>query len=92
MKTNDLCTFFSFYFVVTKTFLYNYADKENSSLTNGVIETKFSDVAKPPEGSQQSKRTILDLYSGCGAMSSGLSIGASLAGENIVTVKKIGQK
>ncbi|EYU22416.1 hypothetical protein MIMGU_mgv1a001955mg [Erythranthe guttata] len=33
----------------------------------------------------RSKGTMLDLYSGCGAMSSGLSIGASLAGQNIVT-------
>ncbi|KAL0452931.1 UNVERIFIED_CONTAM: DNA (cytosine-5)-methyltransferase CMT3 [Sesamum latifolium] len=62
-----------------------YTDNENSSVTNGVIQTKSSGVAKPPEDFQQSKRTVLDLYSGCGAMSSGLSIGASLAGENITT-------
>ncbi|KAI3472121.1 hypothetical protein Pfo_029609, partial [Paulownia fortunei] len=61
-----------------------YTDNESSSLTNGVIQTKFSDAAKPPQDFQQ-ERTILDLYSGCGAMSSGLSIGASLAGEKIFT-------
>ncbi|KAL0359396.1 UNVERIFIED_CONTAM: DNA (cytosine-5)-methyltransferase CMT3 [Sesamum angustifolium] len=62
-----------------------YIDNENSSVTDGVIQTKSSGVAKLPEDFQQSKRTVLDLYSGCGAMSSGLSIGASLAGENITT-------
>ncbi|PIN07174.1 DNA (cytosine-5-)-methyltransferase [Handroanthus impetiginosus] len=60
-------------------------DNGNSSLTDGMIQKEISDVSKPPEDIQQSKRTILDLYSGCGAMSSGLSIGASLAGETIVT-------
>ncbi|KAL0405037.1 UNVERIFIED_CONTAM: putative DNA (cytosine-5)-methyltransferase CMT1 [Sesamum radiatum] len=62
-----------------------YIDNEKSLVTDGVIQTKSSGVAKPSEDFQQSKRTVLDLYSGCGAMSSGLSIGASLAGENITT-------
>ncbi|KAL6555477.1 Alpha-1,3-mannosyltransferase cmt1 [Orobanche gracilis] len=55
-----------------------YADNEDSSLADGVTKKKSFDVAK---------NTILDIYSGCGAMSSGLSIGASLAGENITTQK-----
>ncbi|KAL0383791.1 UNVERIFIED_CONTAM: DNA (cytosine-5)-methyltransferase CMT3 [Sesamum calycinum] len=67
------------------TFPHAFTNNENSSVTDGVVQTKFSGVAKPPEDFQQSKRTVLDLYSGCGAMSSGLSIGASLAGENITT-------
>lgn len=29
---------------------------------------------------------LLDLYSGCGAMSTGLCLGANLAGLNLVTV------
>ncbi|KAL7148972.1 hypothetical protein ABFS83_05G009300 [Erythranthe nasuta] len=52
---------------------------------NGDKESLVSDVERPPQDLQHSKRTMLDLYSGCGAMSSGLSIGASLAGQNIVT-------
>lgn len=38
------------------------------------------------ERSQKSEMTLLDLYSGCGAMSTGLCIGASLSGVKLVTV------
>ncbi|XP_058108507.1 DNA (cytosine-5)-methyltransferase CMT3-like [Magnolia sinica] len=36
-------------------------------------------------GSQKSEMTLLDLYSGCGGMSTGLCLGANLAGVNLVT-------
>lgn len=36
--------------------------------------------------SGSSQWTLLDLYSGCGAMSTGLCLGASLAGIKLVTV------
>ncbi|GFP90714.1 DNA (cytosine-5)-methyltransferase cmt3 [Phtheirospermum japonicum] len=62
-----------------------YTDNKDSSLSDGLIRTNFSDVAKPQQDFQRSKSTLLDLYSGCGAMSSGLSIGASLGGVNIST-------
>ncbi|KAH6767896.1 hypothetical protein C2S52_018879 [Perilla frutescens var. hirtella] len=61
------------------------AETNDSSLTNGANETKFSDAAKSSEDSKPSGITVLDLYSGCGAMSTGLSIGASLLGETVVT-------
>jgi hypothetical protein len=32
---------------------------------------------------------LLDLYSGCGAMSTGLCLGANLSGLNLVTVSSI---
>lgn len=34
--------------------------------------------------------TLLDLYSGCGAMSTGLCIGASITGVKLVTVSYYG--
>ncbi|MED6136627.1 Alpha-1,3-mannosyltransferase cmt1 [Stylosanthes scabra] len=36
-------------------------------------------------GSESSERTLLDLYSGCGAMSTGLCFGASISGIKLVT-------
>ncbi|KAL1550055.1 Alpha-1,3-mannosyltransferase cmt1 [Salvia divinorum] len=60
-------------------------DINDLSLTNEVMETKTSDVKKSLEDSQRSEVTLLDLYCGCGAMSTGLGIGASLLGEKIVT-------
>ncbi|KAL3638711.1 Alpha-1,3-mannosyltransferase cmt1 [Castilleja foliolosa] len=63
-----------------------YTDNEDgSSVADGLIRTKFSDVAKHRQDIQRTKGTLLDLYSGCGAMSSGLSIGASLDGVTITT-------
>lgn len=35
---------------------------------------------------ENSEVTLLDLYSGCGAMSTGLCFGANLSGMNLVTV------
>ncbi|XP_010541913.1 PREDICTED: DNA (cytosine-5)-methyltransferase CMT3 [Tarenaya hassleriana] len=53
---------------------------------NGATDVKsdqeeVSQVAQP----QRSEVTLLDLYSGCGAMSTGLCFGAQLSGLNLVT-------
>lgn len=53
------------------------------SMTSEVDE-KPTDVCKIEESS----KTALDLYSGCGAMSTGLCFGAQLCGQRIVTVSK----
>ncbi|KAL3824717.1 hypothetical protein ACJIZ3_020746 [Penstemon smallii] len=62
-----------------------FSDIETPSLTKNIPERRNLDGAKSKEDRQQQKLTLLDLYSGCGAMSSGLSIGALLGGENVVT-------
>ncbi|KAL3626722.1 Alpha-1,3-mannosyltransferase cmt1 [Castilleja foliolosa] len=63
-----------------------YTDNEDgSSMSDGLIRTKFSDVAKHRQDIGRTNGTLLDLYSGCGAMSSGLCIGASLDGVTITT-------
>lgn len=52
------------------------------------LPTVKSDNEEVSEVQQLSKRdvTLLDLYSGCGAMSTGLCLGATLSGLNLVTV------
>jgi DNA (cytosine-5)-methyltransferase 1 len=40
-------------------------------------------------GSEKSEWSLLDLYSGCGAMSTGLCFGASISGVKLVTVSTI---
>eukprot|EP01018_Ginkgo_biloba_P005150 Gb_13672 [translate_table: standard] len=53
--------------------------------TNGVSESK-SDTEVSSMKSQAAKTvTLLDLYSGCGGMSTGLCFGANLSGVNLVT-------
>lgn len=37
-------------------------------------------------GSYKNEQYMLDLYSGCGAMSTGLCMGASLSGVKLITV------
>ncbi|XP_021898698.1 DNA (cytosine-5)-methyltransferase CMT3 isoform X1 [Carica papaya] len=51
------------------------------------LPTVKSDNEEVSEVQQLSKRdvTLLDLYSGCGAMSTGLCLGATLSGLNLVT-------
>lgn len=48
-------------------------------------------ISENQEGSQETRvqreTTLLDLYSGCGAMSTGLCMGAQLSGLNLVTVR-----
>lgn len=45
---------------------------------------KEEDADIPAENKKEMK--LLDLYSGCGGMSTGLCLGANLAGINLVTV------
>lgn len=48
------------------------------------VDGKPIDVCKI----QESSKTVLDLYSGCGAMSTGLCLGAQLCGQRLVTVSQ----
>lgn len=49
-----------------------------------VAPKKEDDADIPAENKKEMK--LLDLYCGCGAMSTGLCLGANLAGINLVTV------
>ncbi|XP_022929610.1 DNA (cytosine-5)-methyltransferase CMT3-like [Cucurbita moschata] len=54
--------------------------------TNGACEVN-SEIGDVTQAQQRCKPdvTLLDLYSGCGAMSTGLCLGANLSGVNLVT-------
>ncbi|XP_021728853.1 DNA (cytosine-5)-methyltransferase CMT3-like [Chenopodium quinoa] len=54
---------------------------------NGAVGDAKSDSDEPTQGneSRNSEITVLDLYCGCGAMSTGLCLGANLHGSNLVT-------
>eukprot|EP00249_Psilotum_nudum_P028887 c38875_g1_i1 orf=998-3520(-) len=54
----------------------------DSTVCNDVSETEVSSGKKI---GTKTEMTLLDLYSGCGGMSTGLCIGASLSGVNLVT-------
>lgn len=43
----------------------------------------------PNQEHKRSEMTLLDLYSGCGGMSTGLCLGANISGVNLVTVRSI---
>lgn len=58
----------------------NRCDAENSVANGGLIQNKDS---------EKTEWTLLDLYAGCGAMSTGLCFGASISGINLVTVFRI---
>ena len=58
------------------------SDADDGAATTG--DTKL-DTGEVNQG-KQSEMTLLDLYSGCGAMSTGLCLGANLGGTNLVTV------
>uniref|UniRef100_A0A803KLX9 Cytosine-specific methyltransferase n=1 Tax=Chenopodium quinoa TaxID=63459 RepID=A0A803KLX9_CHEQI len=59
------------------------SDKE----VNGAVGDAKSDSDEAPQGNESSNSeiTVLDLYCGCGAMSTGLCLGANLHGSNLVT-------
>ncbi|CAO2837185.1 unnamed protein product [Amaranthus hypochondriacus] len=57
------------------------SDADDGAATTG--DTK-PDTGEVNQG-KQSEMTLLDLYSGCGAMSTGLCLGANLGGTNLVT-------
>lgn len=57
------------------------SDEATADVTsNGVAET-MQEVVEP-----KNEMRLLDLYSGCGAMSTGLCLGASLSGIKLVNV------
>lgn len=59
-----------------------------SSDTNGIGKYEVNSEPKEPFLSDECKDpeiTLLDLYSGCGAMSTGLCLGGNLSGLNLVT-------
>lgn len=51
---------------------------------NGVSEV--NSIMKDCKVEERNEATLLDIYSGCGAMSTGLCLGAQLSGLNLVTV------
>jgi len=63
-----------------------------SSDTNGVekceVDSQSKDASLPHESRDMEVR-LLDLYSGCGAMSTGLCLGGHLSGVNLVTVSSL---
>ncbi|KAJ4952365.1 hypothetical protein NE237_029197 [Protea cynaroides] len=65
--------------------------KENSNLSSSsstdavhMNSSRPCLVERPRHGYEKSELTLLDLYSGCGGMSSGLYLGAKLSGVNLV--------
>ncbi|KAI3523188.1 hypothetical protein L1887_01246 [Cichorium endivia] len=59
----------------------------NDSTSNGVVEKKSNKIAKKTKinESQDSQMTLLDLYAGCGGMSTGLCYGTNISGVKLVT-------
>lgn len=66
------------------------SSSESSTISNdidgniGAATTSDHEEGSP---SQKTDATLLDLFCGCGAMSTGLCMGAQLAGLNLVTVR-----
>jgi len=60
------------------------SESGSSGCFNGANLTNGKTIEK--NSSNSSEWTLLDLYSGCGAMSTGLCLGATLAGVKLVTV------
>lgn len=52
---------------------------------NGISEVN-SKLVEDCKVEERNEATLLDIYSGCGAMSTGLCLGAQLSGLNLVTV------
>ncbi|KAJ8634535.1 hypothetical protein MRB53_008802 [Persea americana] len=61
------------------------ASSETTSTISSELVTDGSEDSSSDRGSEKSEMKLLDLYSGCGAMSTGLCHGASIAGVNLVT-------
>lgn len=86
------CDFVSFYVHICKS-----ESKETGSETSSTISSEIEvngrsevtsqlDHAFDREENKEPELKLLDLYSGCGAMSTGLCQGGILSGSNIVTV------
>lgn len=62
------------------------ANSETSSSISSELVTDRAEDSSSDHGSEKSEMKLLDLYSGCGAMSTGLCLGANIAGVNLVKV------
>lgn len=60
----------------------NYTDAFRTNASTPSLEEDLSDCR-----SQKSDFALLDLYAGCGGMSTGLCLGAELSGVKLVTVR-----
>lgn len=58
----------------------------SSTVSSAASITGAREKAVMPSKISQSSMSVLDLYSGCGAMSTGLCFGASMSRLNLVTV------
>lgn len=56
---------------------------DNSDIAASINEVNSKGASS---GNQNTEIHMLDIYSGCGAMSTGLCLGANFAGSNLVTV------
>ncbi|XP_010533849.1 PREDICTED: putative DNA (cytosine-5)-methyltransferase CMT1 [Tarenaya hassleriana] len=65
---------------------FSSADNESSNVESDASSTVSSETGSNCIGdSYKGGKFLLDLYSGCGAMSTGLCMGASLSGLNLIT-------
>lgn len=68
-----------------------HASSEASSTISSEIDVSGAELEEVSQVNKHRKLevTLLDLYSGCGAMSTGLCLGASLSSLNLVTVSSL---
>lgn len=66
----------------------NEGNESSSTISTNMDMTEPSSEVITEDGltSQKSEVRLLDMYSGCGAMSTGLCLGGNLGGINLVTV------
>lgn len=62
------------------------ADSNNNESGSTISSESDGDTGSLPAESSCNEKTLLDLYSGCGAMSTGLCLGANSNGVKLVAV------
>ncbi|KAE8036996.1 hypothetical protein FH972_009624 [Carpinus fangiana] len=72
------------YLLPYSTFVSIPSDDRQASSETSTISSELEEVSQA-KGHHKTEVTLLDLYSGCGAMSTGLCLGANLSGLNLVT-------
>ncbi|KAK9147306.1 hypothetical protein Scep_006063 [Stephania cephalantha] len=60
-------------------------DRQAGSEESTISDEKVDEIKSEPEDCATQEMALLDLYSGCGAMSTGLCLGARLSNLNLVT-------
>ncbi|KAK9143942.1 hypothetical protein Syun_013342 [Stephania yunnanensis] len=60
-------------------------DRQAGSEESTISDEKVDEIKSKPEDCATQEMALLDLYSGCGAMSTGLCLGARLSNLNLVT-------